>query len=351
MTSSETPSRRSRPRFVIVLVALVVLLAVAWSGAWVYAANRAEREIDAWVDREARLGRVWSCGERRLGGFPFRFELTCQAPTLETKGGDPVRVTAASAHAVAQVWAPNHIVAEFVPPARVEEGTTHRAYTATWGLLQMSGVGDLGGQPQRFSLLAHDARVEEPADGSGRALLSARLAEFHVRRVPGAAGPDGLDYAAGITGGESAVLAAAGSAGPVDVALQGLVTAAADLRPMPLPQRLKAWAAAGGTARLDRLTVTTPQMAASARGDLSLDPLGRLNGTLDLGFAGLNDLVKQLDRAGVIPRELSPVVGALAMVGKPAMVEGRQGVNFALSFKSGTLRLGGFPVGMVPPAF
>lgn len=353
MTAPDVPSKRSKSWLVIAPVALVVLLAVGWSGAWVYAANRAEHEIDAWVDREARLGRIWNCGERRLAGFPFRFELVCADPTLETRGGDPMRFTAVAAHAVAQIWAPNHIVAEFVPPARVEDRATGRAYAATWSLLQMSGVGDLSGQPQRFSLVVHDPRLEEPADTSGRALLSARLLEFHARRTPPASGsgPDGVEYAAGLAGGESAVLSAAGSPGPVDVALQGLVTAAADLRPMPVAQRLRAWAAAGGVARLDRFTITTPQVASSATGELSLDPTGRLNGRLDLGFAGLDVLVKQLDRAGVVPPELSPVVGALAMVGKPTTVEGRKGVAFAVGFKAGTLRLGGFPVGMVPPAF
>lgn len=351
MSPSDSTSKRTRSWLVIAPVALLVVLAVAWSGAWVYAANRAEHEIDAWVDREAKLGRIWNCGERRLAGFPFRFELVCTDPTLETRGGDPMRITAVAVHAVAQIWAPNHIVAEFVPPARVEDRATGRAYAATWSLLQMSGVGDLSGQPQRFSLAVREPRVEEPADASGRTLLSARLLEFHVRRVPGASGPDGLEYAAGLTGGESAVLAEAGSPGPVDVAVQGLLTAAADLRPMPLAQRLRAWAAAGGTARLDRFTVTTPQVVASATGDLSLDVGGRLNGSLDLGFSGLNDLVKQLDRAGLVPGELSPVVGALAMVGKPATIDGRKGVSFALSFKAGTLRLGGFPVGMVPPVF
>ncbi|MFG1477256.1 DUF2125 domain-containing protein [Xanthobacter sp. V4C-4] len=351
MSPTDTPSKRMRSWFVIGPLAALVLLAVAWSGVWVYAANRAEHEIDAWVDREAKLGRVWNCGERRLAGFPFRFELVCTDATLETRGGDPVRITAVAAHAVAQIWAPNHIVAEFVPPARVEDRASGRAYAATWSQLQISGVGDLSGQPQRFSLAIRDPRLEEPADPSGRALLLARLLEFHVRRVPGPSGPDGLEYAAGLTGGESAVLTEAGSPGPVDLTLQGLVTAAADLRPMPLAQRLKAWAAAGGVARLDRFAVTTPQVVAAAKGELSLDIGGRLNGNLDLGFSGLNDLVKQLDRAGLVPGELAPIIGALAMVGKPATVEGRKGVTFALGFKAGTLRLGGFPVGMVPPAF
>ncbi|MFG1373470.1 DUF2125 domain-containing protein [Xanthobacter oligotrophicus] len=354
MTATDALPPRRKPWLVIVPVTLVVILAVIWSGLWFYAADRAQREIDAWIGREARLGRIWGCADRSLGGFPFRFELRCQSPTLETRGGDAMRFTAVSAHAVAQVWAPSHIVAEFAGPARVEDLNTGSAYGANWSLLQMSGVGDLSGRPQRFSLQAHDMRIEQPgaAGAPPSPLATARLFEFHARLAPGADGkPDGVDYASGMRGGESAVLNALGVTGPVDMTLQGTVTASADLRPMPVVQRLKAWAAAGGTATLERFAVTSPKLAVTSTGAVSLDQQGRLNGKLDLGFAGLNDLVKGLDRAGVVPREVSPIVGALAMVGKQGEVEGRKGTTFALSFEAGTLKLAGFPVGIVPSLF
>lgn len=354
MTETAAPTRRPKPWLVIIPLAVLVVLGIAWSAVWFYAAGRAEREIDAWMGREAQLGRIWSCGERRLAGFPFRFELRCQTPTLETRGGDRMRFTAASVHAVAQVWAPNHIVAEFFGPGRVEDLNTGTLYAATWSLVQMSGVGDLSGQPQRFSLQAHDVKLEQPATATAAAapVAGAHLFEFHARRAAAGDGkPDSIDYAAGITGGDSALLAGLGVAGPLDAALQGTVTAAADLRPMPVAQRLRAWAEAGGALRLDRLTVTAPQFAASATGLLSLGRGGRLNGTLDLGFAGLTDLVQTLDKAGTIPREVAPIVGALAMVGKPGTVAGRKGATFPLVFEAGALKFGGFPVGYVPPLF
>ncbi|MFG1346015.1 DUF2125 domain-containing protein [Xanthobacter autotrophicus DSM 431] len=354
MTAPAAPSPRPKPWLVIVPLSLLVILGVVWSGLWFYAANRAEREIDAWMGREARLGRIWSCGERSLGGFPFRFELRCAKATLETRGGDAMRFTAVSAHAVAQVWAPNHLVAEFQAPARVEDLNTGTAYAANWSLLQMSGVGDLSGRPERFSLQAHDLKLEQPQAGGAPAtsLVSARLFEFHARRAPATDGkPDGVDYASGLLGGESALLAAFGISGPVDMSLQGTVTASADLRPMPVAQRLKAWADAGGVARLDRFVITAPKVATSATGIVALDPQGRLNGKLDLGFAGINELVQGLNKAGAIPKEVAPIVGALAMVGKPGTVEGRKGTTFALGFETGTLKLAGFPVGVVPSLF
>lgn len=364
MSDEAAPSARTKSWIVFVPLGLLLLIAVIWSGVWFYAAGRAEREIDAWVAREARLGRIWNCGERHLAGYPFRFELKCRGPSLETRGGDPIIITAASAHAVAQIWAPNHIVAEFQPPARVVDRGSGKSYAATWSLLQMSGVGDLSGQPQRFSLQVTEPRLDEAQDagqapGSPAAvqpvagtLLGAHLVEFHVRRTPAANGAlDNVDFAFGAKNARAAVLDRAGSPGPLDMTVQGTVTAAADLRPMPVEQRLKAWAAAGGVARLERLALTTPTVAATASGAVSVDPAGLVNGKLDLGFAGFQDLVAGLGRAGAIPSDLAPIVGALAMVGKPTTVEGRKGVSYALSFNKGALRFGPLQVGFVPPLF
>lgn len=364
MSDDAAPPARRKSWIVFVPLALFLVVAAIWSGVWVYASNRAEREIDAWVAREARLGRIWNCGERHLAGYPFRFELKCRGPSLETRGGDPIIITAASAQAVAQIWAPNHIVAEFQAPARVVDRGSGKSYAATWQVLQMSGVGDLSGQPQRFSVQVTEPRLQETqepgpvpaapaaAPSAADALIGAHLVEFHVRRTPGANNAlDNVDFAFGAKNARAAVLDRAGSPGPLDLTVQGTVTAAADLRPMPVEQRLKAWAAAGGVVRLERLALTTPTVAATASGALSVDPAGLLNGKLDLGFAGFQDLVSGLGRAGAIPSDLAPIVSALAMVGKPTTVEGRKGVSYALSFSKGALRFGPLQVGFVPPLF
>lgn len=354
MTADAAPSSRRSWMVVIPLLA-VIALAIVWSILWTYAANRAEREIDNWIKREASFGRMWSCsGDRSIGGYPFRFELLCDKPTLETRGGDPMRVTAAQVHAVAQVWAPNHIVAEFKSPGRVQDLATGDNYGATWKLLQMSGVGNLSGRPERFSLAAEEPQVDRPGEpGFGPRLLgNAKYVEFHLRRSPTANGSrDGADYAAGIKGGESPLLALIGASGPLDLTLQGNVSQVDDMRPMPVEQRLREWAMAGGTAKLDRFVVSTPQVTATAEGQVSATAQGLLNGSLKLGFAGLEDAMRGLAQSGALPEDLASIVGALAMVGSQGQVEGKKGVTFALGLKEGVLRLGPVPVGYVPPLF
>ncbi len=57
--------------------ALLVLLGLAWSAGWFWLRGKAEGEIDGWFAREAQAGRQWTCQDRSLTGFPFRFELRC----------------------------------------------------------------------------------------------------------------------------------------------------------------------------------------------------------------------------------------------------------------------------------
>ncbi|MGU3496479.1 DUF2125 domain-containing protein [Xanthobacteraceae bacterium A53D] len=355
MSESQTAPRRRRPWMIALPLLLVIIIGIGWSGLWVYAARTADAEIEAWIAREARLGRTWTCSERSLEGFPFRFELLCRDPTLVTKGGESLRVTAAAAHAVAQIWNPSHIVAEFSSPARVENLTTSQLYTVSWSLLQMSGVGDSTGRPIRFDLVANNPMVEQAPGQTGGAtpLLSAKQIEAHARRNPGANGArDGVDFALSVNDGESPQMAnAAGSAGPLDLDLKLTVTAADDLRPMPVEERLRAWAMAGGLLQVQGLTLTTPKAAVSAAGALLVDPQGRLNGQMALGFAGIEEVMKNLGSAGVISPEFAPIAGALALAGKKGDVAGRPGVTFNIGFDKGALKLGRIPVGIVPPLF
>ncbi|MEP9376979.1 DUF2125 domain-containing protein [Aquabacter sp. CN5-332] len=356
MTDTQAaPRRRGKPWIVAVPLILVLALGACWCGVWFYAASRAEREIDAWIARENLLGRVWSCAERSLGGFPFRFEILCREPSLVTRGsGDPFRITTANAHVVAQVWAPNHIVAEFASPAKVEDTATGQVYGATWSLLQMSGIGDMSGTPQRISLSVDNPAVQlTPGDTAAAPLFTAKHFEAHARRSPAAsnAGPDGVDYAFGLVDGQNPALANAGTAGPVNLMLQGSVSAVDNLKPMSVAERIKAWAAANGTLKVDAFQVTTPKAAVSANGALGVDPQGRLFGAVNIGFAGVDELVKNLARSGVIAPEMASIIGAVAMAGKPGDVAGRKGATFAITLKDGTVQLGKYPVGIIPPLF
>lgn len=354
MTDTSPAIRRRKPWIIAVPLMLVVVLGLCWSGLWVYASARADREIDAWIAREAKLGRVWTCKERSLGGFPFRFELLCREPTLATHGtGDALRITAARAHLVAQVWAPNHMVAEFDGPAKVEDLATGHVYGATWSLLQMSGIATIDGVPQRFSVAVDNPAIQRTPGDAAETLFSAKHFESHVRRSPPASGtgPDGVDYAFGLVDGVNPALSGGGVTGPVNLVLQGSVSAVDNLQPMSMAERIRAWAAANGTLKVDTFSLTTPKAALTASGALGVDPQGRVFGVVSLGFAGIDELTKALAQGGVITPEMASIANALALAGRPGDVAGRRGTTFSITLKEGAVQLGKVPVGIIPPLF
>ncbi len=75
-----------------------------WSGTggWFWLRGKAESEIDGWFAREAQAGRrQWTCADRSLTGYPFRFELRCSSLAFARSD---VRFTVGPVVAVAQVY-------------------------------------------------------------------------------------------------------------------------------------------------------------------------------------------------------------------------------------------------------
>ena len=100
---------------------LLLLLAVAWSGFWFYAASQAEIATDAWRAQEAKSGRIYDCAKRSIGGFPFRFEVQCSGASValvsQTASKTPFTAKLDSILVVGQVYDPKRVIAEFTAPS------------------------------------------------------------------------------------------------------------------------------------------------------------------------------------------------------------------------------------------
>src|SRR3972149_1874514 len=103
MESSPSARRRSGRYFSLLL--LVALLFGGWSGFWYYAAGKAEATVDGGRGREAKSGRIYDCGSQTIGGYPFRFELNCDAASaLLQSNQPPVEIKARGVLVAAQVY-------------------------------------------------------------------------------------------------------------------------------------------------------------------------------------------------------------------------------------------------------
>ena len=100
---------------------LLLIVAIAWSAFWFYAASQVDVRADAWRAREAKSGRIYDCANRSVSGFPFRLEIRCSDPSVklisqsagQLASQAPVTAKLGEILVVAQVYEPEHLIAEF----------------------------------------------------------------------------------------------------------------------------------------------------------------------------------------------------------------------------------------------
>ena len=129
---------RRRRRWGLYLPYIVLLvLAAGWSGFWFVARDRAAATLDRVLAREAERGRVWTCPNRTIAGFPFRFELTCELPTFagNTLRG-PIEGRVTRLLALAQIYDPDLVIIRLEGPLTLRAAQHQRDRPPRLGVLR-----------------------------------------------------------------------------------------------------------------------------------------------------------------------------------------------------------------------
>lgn len=346
MSDAALGTRRRRwPIFVP--FAVVVVLAIAWSAVWYYAAQIVERNIAAWMDQEARNGRVYTCAARSVSGYPFRIEVRCIDPTAEIKAA-PLALKAKEFLAVAQVYQPNLIIGEIVGPLSITTPGGPMTLVSDWTLAQASLR--LNPMPERISIVIDGAKFEQTNAGTTQPIASAGHIELHVRLTPASEqDKQALEFAATLTG------ASVPSAGPLatqpfDAQFAAILRGAVDLRPQPLPARLKQWQATGGRLEITNARIKQGDAVAIATGDIGLSPSGRVDGTVGITLAGFEQLVQTL-LAGKNKNTGLLAVAGLSILGKPSDLDGKRAITVPLRFADGAIYFGPILLGKTAPLY
>jgi hypothetical protein len=374
---------------------LLLLLLLGWTAFWFYAAGRAERTLDGWRAREARGGRVHACANQTLAGFPFRLEVRCADPTAELRAlKPPVMLTAREILAVSQVYDPTLLIAEFTGPLTLADPGQQPFAVADWKLAQAS-VRGTPAAPERVSIAVDGSRVERVAGDPVGVLFSADRSELHGRIVSGTVRDFPVIEAVLRLRAATAPTLHPALAQALDAEFTVVVRGLRDLSPKPWADRLREIQAGGGIFDIVRARAQQGEIIAVGSGALELTASGRLNGEVHLTIAGIDQLVPLLGIDRLIaqmgqqraaagaqgekrPRGLSQLAPALdsldklvpglggairdrygpnlaaagiAMLGKPAELEGRKAVALPLRFKDGAVYLGPVPIGQAPPLF
>jgi hypothetical protein len=364
---------RRRRWLLFVPFALLVALAVIWTGLWFYSASRAEAALAGWRAREAKSGRTYECGSQSISGFPFRIEVRCTKPVAELRGkGAQVALAGTDLVMLAQIYQPTLLIGEFTSPMTVAEPGQPPAYVVNWTLGQ-SSVRGTPRAPQRGSLVFDNLAVQRP--GSDAVVLNAKRIELHGRLADGSVTDNPV-----IDIGLRATAASAPevhpmAAAPLDADVSATLRGLADFAPKPWPDRFRELQARGGRIDIANARVQQGETIAVSSGTLSLTASGNLDGQLQMTVVGLEHVLKQLDLEAIVSQgrvgsaidkldRLVPGLGNIARknagpgllagldaIGKRTTLEGKPAVTVPLRFIDGRVMLGPLAVGRTPPLF
>jgi hypothetical protein len=368
-------SRRRGRRYMIVLL-IALALSAGWAWAWKYAAAQAQGALEGWRVREAKAGRVYSCGAQSVGGFPFRIEVNCHRASAQLRDKDmALEIKTPSVVVAAQVYQPETLVSQFIGPLTVAVAGHAPFISANWTYGE-SRVTGTPRAPQSASLSFERPTVDRTVDGKRENLLSAKHIEIRGRIASGSATDHPVIEVSLRAERASAPGFNRAAEPPIDVDLTVVLRGLADFSPAPWPQRFRQLQAAGGRIDITQARVKQGDTLAVGKGSLSIDGKGQLAGQLHVTVAGLEPFLaaigaataiqksRDMDKvAGMLDR-LSPGLGDVArqqaganlglgitMLGQPATLNGRQAVTLPLRFADGIAYLGPIPLGPTPALF
>ncbi len=390
------PRRRSRWGLFAAPL-LLLIAAVAWSAFWFYAASQVDTKADAWRAREAKSGRIYDCANHSVSGFPFRLEVRCNDASVKlvSQSADqlasqaPITAKLGEILVVAQVYEPEHLIAEFTAPAMISDHAG-QSFAVNWRTGESSVIG-LPGVPRRVSIVFDDPALDR-VDGSMQVpLAGAKHVELHGRLAAGSPTDQPLiESVLEVRGGSIKGLHPLLEE-PFDADVRALLSGLKDFSPKPWPVRFRELQAAGGHVEIEQSRIQQGDLIAVAAGNLGLSPSGHLEGELQMTVAGIEKVIpalgidkmleegvpqSALDRVapGVKTQDINNLFGALDRaipglgkvvkqnanvgvaaginaLGKEATLEGKRARAFPLRFVDGAVFLGPLKVAQTPPLF
>ena len=329
-----------------IILAIITLAAVGWTGWWVLIASAKERAIEAWLAARREAGWVAEASVVSVGGFPYRIDTTLTGLDLSnTKGG--WSWTAPDFRLLTLAYQPNHLIAVWPKEqsfatlagrvrvlSRDMRGSVVVEPNLQFGLrrstIDLVGVRIVGETVPWEVSLAKGLLALRQAEGESPPPNAYDIAfTAETLTLPG----DWLAFdGAGVLASAieiASVKATAVFDRPLDrLAVEGTP---------PLVRRLS----------VDDMTFTWGRLDLRGRGEIKADAEGFAEGRIDLRARNWREMVEVAESSGAINPNLAAALrgglGLIARFGGDANV-----IEAPLEFSSGFMRLGPIPVGPAP---
>lgn len=306
-----------------------VFLIVGWSAYWYVARRMAEREFHRQLEREAQIGREWSCESLAFSGYPLSISIDCLGPRLRAAdGADTTTISARRALIAARLYTPTLVDIDVTAPAEVD--TDGARTSLDWTSLEIETRG-LPKRLDRFSMIGRGLTVKFSDSSASRAdaihLNLRRTTSSHMAPYALALGLAGIDapaLAKLIGPGGPALFTALGSVTQLDAATAGLWT-----------ERLQSWSAAGGRVTIAALNLARDAFAVEAEGSVGLDQQHMPDGKFAVKMRNAGPALLALAEAsGKVQRNSIAGHLALSILGKPGELK------FDVTAEGGALSIG-----------
>jgi hypothetical protein len=345
MTLHEPETAGKRPRRFWLYAPYVVLLigAVAWGLGWFWIRGQVAARMDAAAERLRLAGYTIEWTARRIGGFPFRVDVTLEGLRMGEASGWALATPEVRAEAYA--YGLDHWIA-YAPKGLTLKRPVGGEVSIAGPALRASYAAN-GRDTPRISIEAvkpvfNIARGAKPFVIGGADHLDLQIrpggqdrAEF-LLRVDKAGAPAG------------SILALIAQDRPMDIAWEGQVSHLSALRGHDWPAAAQAWSAAGGALDVEHGALNAGATVLNLRpGRLGVGWDGRLRGSVGLDLHQAPDLIKRLADARSIDASAADSAATVAR----ARSAGGAVVQADLNFLAGATLFGPVAVGPSPKVY
>lgn len=334
----------SSRRIVLVVLAIVLIAASAYSAYWFHVAGEMRKGVETWASQQRAEGWQVTWSDLDVRGFPGDVRARIREPHLISPAG-----IGWSAEAVSASASPFDLTNVFLEAPGRHILQWHVGPTATVtaaeanGRLNLTSAGDI----EDASVFASGI---SGLDGDGRELKAASLA-LSLDAIPTIR--PGHDTATIFISGtiQDVVLPPVpGLLMEPRIALMEM--AGQVMGPLPPGEALPAlrqWSEQGGTVEIERLILDWEPITLAAEGTLAFDAQLQPLVALSARVRGYGDLMDRLAKAGTIDRSAAEAAKMLlSLLAKPDP-QGRPAIAVPVTVQDGRLFLGPAPVARIPP--
>lgn len=272
---------------IIILGSLVLLVVMAWTGAWFFIAGQLRQQIELQALADGETAPQLVCGSLDIGGFPFRFDVECA--TASVVSGD-LLVEIPYMRASAMAYRPNHLLGAVTGPIALSDAFTGTRQAVNWTESEASlRIEDW--RIARLSIIADGVTWTDQLFGD-TLIAEAGHIEAHLLDIP-----EMHDEGAGRAALAGYLRAEALSAPGIELTD---TNAEIELEITALPDDIRNWGAvpilpdwqqAGGKLRIVGIRADDGTADLNASGELALDAQGYPTGSISIDSLGVAERI------------------------------------------------------------